>query len=339
MDISQIKKSIPAKCFEKNLLKSMLYYITYIALFFTFFTVNEYLTNWYEYLLYWNIYGFIAWCIFVIGHDCGHGSFSNYPIINNILGTIAHTIIFVPYYPWKRSHYFHHRYHNHKDNDKSHPWLTQNEFEKGYPYLARLLMPTIIGPIIGFWVYLYYGIERDGSHITPFGKLYKNSTLPQKLECVSSVIAIIIWYNILYSYFGTHYNVFINYGLINVVCFYWLFVVTYFQHHVDNTTVYDNNNFTFVDGAFQTVDRKIGYNIDVLHHHISDCHVVHHMFCKDIPHYHLKEATNSLHNIPDINSKMKFVDHSQYPFKYFRDFHSYYHNHLFTNWKLKKVEN
>jgi omega-3 fatty acid desaturase (delta-15 desaturase) len=333
-DISKIKSIIPKKCFEKNLLKSMTYFMINFGLLITSLLIYKYINYWYEYLLYWNVFGFIAWGLFVIGHDCGHGSFSNYPIINNIFGTIAHSIIFVPYYPWKRSHYYHHLYHNHKDNDKSHPWLTNKEF-KDYPYISRKLLPSIIGPVIGFWVYLYYGIDRDGCHIIPFGKLYKNTSIKQKLECVSSVICIIMWYLFLYWYFGSNYDIFINYGMINIVCFYWLFCVTYFQHHIENTTVYTSDNFSFINGAFETVDRKIGYKIDDMHYNITDCHIVHHLFFKDIPHYHLTEANNSMRNIPELNKRMKFVDHSHYPSKYFVDFNKYYSEHLFTNWKYK----
>jgi hypothetical protein len=42
--------------------------------------------------------------------------------------------------------------------------------------------------------------------------------------------------------------------------------------------VYDNSSWSYLDGALETVDREYGWPIDSLHHHISDCHVVHHLF-------------------------------------------------------------
>ena len=61
-------------------------------------------------------------CIFVVGHDCGHGNFSESETLNDIIGHITHGSILVPYYPWQLSHRRHHMYHNHIDKDYSHPW-------------------------------------------------------------------------------------------------------------------------------------------------------------------------------------------------------------------------
>ena len=61
-------------------------------------------------------------CIFVVGHDCGHGNFSESETLNDIIGHITHGSIMVPYYPWQLSHRRHHMYHNHIDKDYSHPW-------------------------------------------------------------------------------------------------------------------------------------------------------------------------------------------------------------------------
>ena len=46
--------------------------------------------------------------IFIIFHDCGHGSFFKSRRANNIIGFIAGLITFAPYYHWNRKHAIHH---------------------------------------------------------------------------------------------------------------------------------------------------------------------------------------------------------------------------------------
>jgi len=46
------------------------------------------------------ISGTIATGIWVLGHECGHGSFSDNWLLNDILGYILHTILLVPYFSW-----------------------------------------------------------------------------------------------------------------------------------------------------------------------------------------------------------------------------------------------
>lgn len=57
-------------------------------------------------VLYYNVAGFAMWGLFVVGHDCGHGSFSNNTLLNDILGHVMHGSLMVPYYPWQVRHNF-----------------------------------------------------------------------------------------------------------------------------------------------------------------------------------------------------------------------------------------
>lgn len=63
------------------------------------------------------------------------------------------------------------------------------------------------------------------------------------------------------------------YGAPWVMLGWWLVAVTYLQHHNPETLVYDDDDWKFVDSAFETVDRTFGFGIDTLHHHITGTHI------------------------------------------------------------------
>jgi omega-6 fatty acid desaturase (delta-12 desaturase) len=46
--------------------------------------------------------------VFIILHDCGHGSFLKSRRANDILGSIAGVVLFTPYYHWRWEHSLHH---------------------------------------------------------------------------------------------------------------------------------------------------------------------------------------------------------------------------------------
>ena len=74
----------------------------------------------------------------------------------------------------------------------------------------------------------------------------------------------------------------------------FLYTVTYLQHHAPRTRIFDDTTWKYSTAAFETVDRTYGATVDFLHHHISDCHVVHHLFFTKIPHYNLRKATDAM---------------------------------------------
>ena len=46
--------------------------------------------------------------IFIVMHDCGHGSFSKWPTVNDGIGFITGVLTFTPYAQWRREHALHH---------------------------------------------------------------------------------------------------------------------------------------------------------------------------------------------------------------------------------------
>ena len=49
--------------------------------------------------------------IFIIQHDCGHGSFLKSKKANHTIGTICSVVTFTPYLYWRKSHAIHHAHH------------------------------------------------------------------------------------------------------------------------------------------------------------------------------------------------------------------------------------
>ena len=113
MNLANIRKSIPEAAFKKSLTKSMYYllkdaglWLSTVLLMYTLVNSSLWssLSYWQQSLVaivYWNIAGFFMWCLFVVGHDCGHSTFSNYELVNDIIGHLAHGLLLVPFYPWQ----------------------------------------------------------------------------------------------------------------------------------------------------------------------------------------------------------------------------------------------
>ena len=47
--------------------------------------------------------------IFIIFHDCGHGSFFKSPLLSRIVGIIGGLLVFTPYHKWHYEHQIHHQ--------------------------------------------------------------------------------------------------------------------------------------------------------------------------------------------------------------------------------------
>lgn len=277
--------------------------------------------------LHWLVAGFFMWCLFVVGHDCGHGSFSDYRWLNELLGNLTHGSILVPYWPWRLSHHRHHLYHNHVHKDYSFQWdvdrllaespeaatvafgaerapseaaMAAKRLQRSPVVLGLISAVTQLLPCIGWPVYLL-GLPTDlfdGSHFVPWptARLWKGTPRDEYVKCIVStaVVAANAWTVYRYLCGGSLATMFIFYLAPVLVCGWWLVCVTYLQHHDPETQVYGELNWRFVYAAFETVDRRYGFGIDHLHHNITDGHVAHHLFFRAIPHYNLPLATRAI---------------------------------------------
>lgn len=295
--LAEIKRVIPAHCFKPSLARS-LYYVARDAVILSSLYYGAYLTHgtqyqWLYMPFFWFFAGFFMWAVFVLGHDCGHGSFSRNRSVNAFVGTILHSAILVPFHSWRISHRKHHKNTGNFEKDEIFYPMTQSEYS-GIAELARFTYRELffLYPF-GFMIYLvrgYGNVMQNGSHISV------NSDLFTKDERSMVRTSVICWWGMLSLLAGLS----VRYGVRNVIMYYWipyliycfwLLVVTFLHHTEPGTKWYSTRNWNYVKGNLESVDRVYGY-LEHFHHDIGT-HVVHHLF-PSIPHYHLREANEAV---------------------------------------------
>jgi omega-3 fatty acid desaturase (delta-15 desaturase) len=241
--------------------------------------------------------GFAMWCMWCIGHDAGHTTISKDrkygKKINRVVGEIAHSMIcLTPFVPWSKSHLKHHMNHNHLERDYSHQWVIKEEQEDLPPLIKLAYETRILQLPVLYLAYLLFGVP-DGGHVFFYGRMWEQESMKAKLDAALSVIVSLATAGTLWMNMGTADFAVVCLGPWAVLSF-WLFMVTYLQHHSDDGKLYTDDTWSFERGAFETVDRNYGKWINRMSHHMMDGHVVHHLFFTRVPHYRLEEATKAL---------------------------------------------
>ena len=230
--------------------------------------------------------------LFMIQHDCGHGSFFRQRLLNDWVGRVIGVFTLTPYDFWRRAHGIHHATSGNLDQRGigDIDTLTVNEY-LALPRWRRLGYRLYRHPIIMFGVgptYLF--ILR---HRLPFGLTREGwgpwvSTMATN-GAIAIVVATIIWWIGIWSFLLVHLPITVLGGAIGV----WLF---YVQHQFEHTVWSENRDWSFPTAALYgsshydlpPVLRWFTANIGV--HHI-------HHLCSRIPFYRLPLA---LRQHPDL---------------------------------------
>ncbi len=230
--------------------------------------------------------------LFMIQHDCGHGSFFRHRLVNDWVGRVIGVITLTPYDFWRRAHGIHHATSGNLDRRGIGDIDTLTVRE----YLAlsrwrRLAYRLYRHPIVMFGVgpsYLF--IVR---HRLPFGLTREGwgpwvSTMATN-GAIALVVAAMMWWIGVGPFLLVHLPITVVGGAIGV----WLF---YVQHQFEHTVWSENRNWSFAAAALHgsshydlpAVLRWFTANIGVHH--------VHHL-CSRIPFYRLPLA---LRQHPDL---------------------------------------
>jgi acyl-lipid omega-3 desaturase len=190
-------------------------------------------------------------------------------------------------------------FHNHIEKDYSYGWFTEDVLKQPTEKLSRSFdnNPILKGflPFYGWFMYLL-GVN-DGSHFLPIKshRLWQQTPRIESLKCLlSTAVAIGFGIGHYFLYGQNIMSWLFYYGAPLIMFGWWLVTVTYLQHHHEDSIVYNDDDWKFMEAAFETVDRQYGWGIDSMNHHITDGHVAHHLFYTLIPHYNLPIATAAI---------------------------------------------
>ncbi|CAL4904658.1 unnamed protein product [Urochloa decumbens] len=293
--IGDVRAAVPAHCWVKSPLRSLSYVARDVAVVAALALAAAALGDssyWAALLwpLYWAAQGTMFWALFVLGHDCGHGSFSDIPALNSAVGLLLHSFILVPYHGWRISHRTHHQNHGHIERDESWHPITEKLYQQLEPRTKKLRF-TVPFPLLAFPVYLWYRSPgKTGSHFLPSSDLFtpkERGDVMVSTTCWSIMLASLL---AMACALGP-IQVLKMYGLPYLVFVMWLDLVTYLHHHGNHDLPwYRGEEWSYLRGGLTTVDRDYGW-INNIHHDIGT-HVIHHLF-PQIPHYHLVEATKA----------------------------------------------
>jgi acyl-lipid omega-3 desaturase len=288
--IQDVRQAIPKHCFESSTWKSLSYFFRDIAIVVGLYALAARLDSWYFYPIFWLMQGTMFWALFVVGHDCGHGSFSRHKWLNNLVGHLTHSPILVPYHGWRISHRTHHKNTGNIETDESWYPVTEGKYDQMQWWEKVLRFDLTL--LLAYPLYLFRrSPERAaGSHFHPESPLFRPS---EKWDVITSTVCCALVVALVAA--GAY-----TWGWLWAVKFYvmpylvfvvWLDLVTFLHHTDDDLPWYRGKDWYFLKGAISTIDHDYGF-INDIHHNIGT-HVAHHVFLT-IPHYHLKEATAAI---------------------------------------------
>ncbi len=286
--LQELKAAIPAYCFEPSTTKSLSYLFLDVAIVAGLYAIAHALDSWFFWPVFWLMQGTMFWALFVVGHDCGHRSFSRQKWVNDLIGHLTHTPILVPFHSWRISHRTHHKNTGNIDTDESWYPISESDYRE-LPWIVRITRYKFV-----LFLYPIYLFQRSpgktGSHFNPSCSLFKPwekwEVITSTVCCIAMVALLgamtyqwgLMW---LLKYYLGPYVVFVM----------WLDLVTYLHHTDPDIPWYRGKDWYFLKGALSTIDHDYGL-INNIHHNIGT-HVVHHIFL-NMPHYHLKTATEAV---------------------------------------------
>jgi len=184
--------------------------------------------------------------IFIILHDCGHGSFFKSQRANNFLGSIAGIFAFTPYYQWRHNHAIHHA--TAGDLDRRASWdvpLTYTVREYlALPRWHKLFYRLYRHPLILF------GVAPSVLFLVAQRVVTNRVGRRERFSVIFTNLALLALFMVLGYYlgFGAVLAVELPIMIVGATIGVWLF---YVQHQFEDTYWERTENWEYAEAALQ----------------------------------------------------------------------------------------
>jgi omega-6 fatty acid desaturase (delta-12 desaturase) len=231
--------------------------------------------------------------IFILFHDCGHGSFYSSPKANEILGYISGILTFTPYHQWRRSHARHHATAGNLDRRGfGDVWTMTVEEYRAAPRHTKIAYRLFRNPVILF------GLGPAGSFLIAQRLWQKGAKRRERVSVVITnlaILAIIVLASLTIG-FWTYVAIQLPIILIGGAVGIWLF---YVQHQYEGVywarqETWDPYKAAMEGSSYYKLPRILQWftgNIG-LHH-------IHHLRPR-IPNYNLQACYDAIPAMRDV---------------------------------------
>ena len=223
--------------------------------------------------------------MFVIQHDCGHGSFFRRKTTNDWVGRAIGVVTLTPYDPWRRSHAIHHASSGNLERRGigDVKTLTVREYQSR-SWWSRMQYRLYRNPLILFGIGPVYQFLIE--HRLPVGYMKDGwapwiSTMATNVA-LAAITGLVIWAVGIVPFLLVHIPVIVLAGSFGV----WLF---YVQHQFDATQWEREEDWNVQEAAFHGSSH---YDLPVILRWFTaniGAHHIHHL-CARIPFYRLYEV-------------------------------------------------
>ncbi|KAK9311775.1 fatty acid desaturase-domain-containing protein [Lipomyces starkeyi] len=300
--MKQIYYAIPEHCFHPSMLRSF----GYVARDFFLMGSLLYAASYIQYLPS-AVARFAACLVFtgiwILGHECGHGAFSESKAVNHSVGLFLHTFLLVPFHAWRLSHSKHHKATGNMEREVVFVPHTPESFLKtkfgehadpGHSEFAEIVQEApivsmyklFIHQTFGWPAYLFAAVSRP-TYDVRFYKLnhfyfgedgpYFGPKDTRHIIISDVAMAAMIYVLYLFGQAVGHWNAILPYGIPYLMVNHWIVAIIYLQHTDGALPHYHDNVWTFAKGATATIDRDFGFIGHHLLHSIIETHALQHL--------------------------------------------------------------